>query len=430
LTIKSPNPYIYLIDDVNELLSLRGSALKSFLLIIIIISVIGVGRSGYVYVYSQQDEKARNNNNNNEIPFIGVSMRGYYTSLEQTKTTKNNYPPPNYYDDSFRMISQAGMNHVRILFYWEAYQKNPVLFTKELETIANSADKWGLKVLYDNHQWHTSSWLEPKAGTGFPSFLYDNNPRYQQGGGGNTADEAAKIWWTDWWNRSVKDQNGRDGWSLLAEFLKKVIVGTVDGHKSTLGYEILSEPQIHNNDQWEKVGKFNTFMTNELRKVTQKIIAYSQQVPASINAKTISVTAENQAKMVPLNKSNVIFKISLYGVPTDPYHGARLSMLLNAGKLAGVPIYVGEWNNVEREKTGGIFKINPAKSDISQSDVNLFVQTFKKLKLWGWAYWQWNFKLNKEPNFNLVTVSEDDLLQPTKYYEQLKNAISSIYSMP
>ena len=38
----------------------------------------------------------------------------------------------------------------------------------ELEQVANAADKNGIKVIYDNHQWHTSSWLEDR-GTGFPS---------------------------------------------------------------------------------------------------------------------------------------------------------------------------------------------------------------------------------------------------------------------
>jgi hypothetical protein len=381
----------------------------------------------FVSVYSQQDKSA---SNNRDFPLIGVSIRGYYTSSPETKTTESATtppPPPNYYQDSFRMISQAGMNHVRVLFYWEAYQKNPVLFVKELETVANTADKWGLKVLYDNHQWHTSSWLEPKGGTGFPSFLFENNSSYKKGGGGNTPDQSAKIWWSGWWDRSVKDVNGKDGWSLLADFLKRVVVRTVDSHRSTLGYEMLSEPQINSDNQWEKVGEFNSFITNELRPVTQKIIAYSQQVPASINSKTISVTAENQAKMAPSNKTGVVFKISLYGIPTDPYHGARLAMLLKAGKLAGVPIYVGEWNNVEREKTGGVFKINPLKSDISQDEVNLFIKKFKEINIWGWAYWQWNFKPNKEPNFNLITVSDNGTLQPTKYYQQLRNAISSIY---
>ena len=394
--------------------------IASLIISLIILNILTINNKVFARtVYAQE-----NQHDKSILPFIGVAMRGYYTSLAQLQHFK--ILPANYYEDSFRLISQAGMNHVRYLLYWEGYEKNPSLFLRELTTVANTADKWGIKVVYDNHQWHTSSWLEPNSGTGFPSFLFENNHKYKQGGGGNTNDKSAKIWWTDWWNRSIKDTNGTDGWTLQANFLKK-IVNAVDRNPSTLGYEILSEPHVDSIDEWDKVGKFNTFMTDELRKVTQKIIAYSQQVPASINAPKIKVTPENQAKMVPANKTNVVFKISLYGVPTDPYHGARLAVLSKAGKLAGVPLYVGEWNNVEREKSEGVFKINPKKSDITQSEVNLFVQSFKKLKVWGWSYWQWNFKINKSPNFNLIEVNGNGTLQPTKYYEQLKNAIFNSY---
>jgi hypothetical protein len=394
--------------------------IASLIISLIILNILTINNKVFArIVYAQENQHYKS-----ILPFIGVAMRGYYTSLAQLQHFKT--LPANYYEDSFRLISQAGMNHVRYLLYWEGYEKNPSLFLRELTTVANTADKWGIKVVYDNHQWHTSSWLEPNSGTGFPSFLFENNHKYKQGGGGNTNDKSAKIWWTDWWNRSIKDTNGTDGWTLQANFLKK-IVNAVDRNPSTLGYEILSEPHVDSIDEWDKVGKFNTFMTDELRKVTQKIIAYSQQVPASINAPKIKVTPENQAKMVPANKTNVVFKISLYGVPTDPYHGARLAVLSKAGKLAGVPLYVGEWNNVEREKSEGVFKINPKKSDITQSEVNLFVQSFKKLKVWGWSYWQWNFKINKSPNFNLIEVNGNGTLQPTKYYEQLKNAIFNSY---
>src|SRR5919199_115207 len=394
----------------------------SFLILsIILLNILTSNNKAFlpvIYAEENQDGKSVG-------PFIGVAMHGYYTSGDQLKNTTSGSLPKNYYEDSFRLISQAGMNHVRYLFYWESYERNPSLFMNELSTVANTADKWGIKVLYDNHQWHTSSWFESR-GTGFPSFLFENNSAYKKGGGGNTNDKSAKVWWTDWWNRSIKDTNGADGWTLQANFLKK-IVNAVDKHPSTLGYEILSEPHVDSIDEWDKVGNFNTFMTDELRKVTQKIIAYSQQVPASINAPKISVRPENQAKMVPANKTNVVFKISLYGVPTDPYHEARLAVLIKAGKLAGVPLYVGEWNNVEREKSEGVFKINPKKSDITQSEVNLFVQTFKKLNVWGWNYWQWNFQTNKSPNFNLIKVTGNGIVQPTKYYEQLKNAIFDYY---
>jgi hypothetical protein len=362
---------------------------------------------------------------NTDLPtFMGVTMRGSHTSEKETQVS-DTIAPSNYYDESFRLIHDAGMNHVRYLFYWESYVKNPSQFMEELAMVAETADKWGLKVLYDNHQWHTSSWLESRA-TGFPSFLFEGNPELEMDSGGNTNDEAARIWWTDWWDRSVKDTGGNDGWSLLSEFLTN-LANAVDSHPSTLGYEILSEPQIHSDDQWEKVGQFNTFMVNELRKVTQKTIAFSQQVPASINAPDIDVIPENQAKMVPANKNNVVFKISLYGVSTDSFQEARLDGLVEAAQLADVPIYVGEWNNVVREREGGVFRISPEESDLSQEETNLFLQDFKRIGVWGWAFWQWNYKDHDVPNFNLILVSEDGTIQPTEYYERLKTAISAVY---
>ena len=78
--------------------------------------------------------------------------------------------------------------------YWESYEKNPSQFIEELETVAQTADKWRIKVLlYNNPQWHTSSWLESRA-TSFPSFLFEGNPELEMDSGGNTNDEGAGIW--------------------------------------------------------------------------------------------------------------------------------------------------------------------------------------------------------------------------------------------
>ena len=167
--------------------------------------------------------------------------------------------------------------------------------------------------MYDNHQFHTSSWFDPIRGIGFPSSLFKVSPTlYPGGSGGQTKDAASRTWWTNWWNRSVKDASGVDGWILQASFKK--IVGTVDSHPSTLGYEILSEPQVHSIDQWSKIGTYNTFMVDQLRTLSHKTIAYSMNIPIDLKS-PIAVTPQNLAKMAPANKANVIFKISMYGSP-------------------------------------------------------------------------------------------------------------------
>lgn len=362
---------------------------------------------------------------------IGVNMLGYYTSLPQTRDFKNPFPD-NYYDQSFKIIKDGGMNHVRFVYYWESFVKNPIAFINELKFAATLADKYGIKIIYDNHQFHTSSWLNPQRGTGFPSFLFQNNSAYPYGSGGGPKYPSAAAWWTDWWNRVITDTNGTDGWNLQAQFLKKV-VSTVDSHPSTVGYEILSEPQVHSADQWEKVGKYNTFMTDEMRKVTKKNIIYSMSIPVDLKS-NIGVNATNLAKMTPANKTNTIFKFSIYGLPSPgSYQEERLKMFLSAGNLSGVPVYIGEWNNVARDKVINeegdfVYEINPKASDITPEDTTVILKKFNEIDPYGWAFWYWNFRPHRVENFNLVTSDANENLIPTKYFDILKNAVHSVYS--
>lgn len=364
-------------------------------------------------------------------PYVGVNMRGVHTAVSETKSNASISLPANYYEDSFRILSDAGMNHVRYTVYWEAYVVNPTLFMNELQLAASTADKYGLKVIYDNHQFHTSSYLNPQRGNGFPSALLEGDPKFLYGAGGSPKYQAASLWWTDWWNRSIRDVNGTDGWVLLLGFLQE-IVNAVDSHPSTLGYEILSEPQVHSPDQWEKIGTFNSLMVDELRKITQKTLAYSMNIPVDLKS-PIGVNPTNLAEMAPANKTNVVFKISLYGLPEpNTYQGDRLAIFMRTSEITQVPLYIGEWNNVLREATINeegerVFNINPERSDISQDEANLIVQTFKDVGAWGMAYWQWRLQTHEVDNYNLVNVTDSGTIGTTQYFDILRIAYQSAY---
>jgi hypothetical protein len=353
-------------------------------------------------------------------PINGVVMKGAVVNMKQDD---NGSPkaPPNYIEDSLKKISGAGLDHARFLFYWEAYEKDPKAFMKEIHSVADAADKYGVKIIYDNHQWHTSSWLEDR-GTGFPYSLFQGNSKYSRGGGGNTPDKGAQVFWGDWWNRSVKDKQGKDGWTLMAEFLKKIVLA-VDNHSSTLGYEILSEPHADKIDQWSKIGKFNSFITEELRKITDKTVIYSMNIPVDLN-NPIKISPENLAKMAPSNKENIAFKISVYGVPNrDAYQKERFNIFLKTRDLTGVPLYIGEWNNVVRTKDGGIFKLNPGLSELTKTNAGQILGAFKKAGVWGTAFWKWDYRDADTASFNLA----DGNLKPTKYFGILKDAVETIY---
>ncbi len=361
------------------------------LLLSFIIFVIGLQSYDLVTLHGSH---LQNSSGDSAPRFKEVNMKGLYTSIQNARSSAPF--PDNYYDLSFKLITQAGMNHIRYVFYWEAYKKDPLSFMEELKFVSSSADKWGLNVIYDNHQFHTSSWLDHQRGTGFPSYLFRDNVSYPYNSGGTPASTSAANWWKDRWDRRITDDPGRDGWTLQAEFLTK-IAKALDNHKSTIGYEILNEPQVHTTDQWEKIGQYNSFITNELRKITNKTIAFDMAIPIQFHNPMINVTSENMAKMAPRNLNNVVFKISLYGIPIpQSYQEEKINLLAYAAKVAKVPLYIGEWNDVSHEEIINAeqqeaSEINPAASDLNQTDTDIMVKTFSNTGAWGWAFWNWNY---------------------------------------
>jgi len=303
-----------------------------------------------------------------------------------------------------------------------------------LENVANLADKWGLKVIYDNHQFHTSSWLDYKRGTGFPSFLFDKH-LYPIDSGITTSSNSTTttgVWWTNWWDRNITDQETEvDGWTLQAHFLK-TLVKLLDTHNSTKGYEILNEPQVFSTDQWPKIGKYYEYMINELRQQTNKTIVIDMTIPIKFNDSVINVTSENMAKIIPKDR-NSVFKISLYGIPSDHnYQDRKLQLLMNVSKIAKIPLYVGEWNHVNREKklteknTDDLSKINSTSSDLTQNESDILVKKFASSKVYGWAFWNWNYVITPPPNFNLINVASNGDILPTKYFYILKNSVDKL----
>ena len=406
----------------NKLIDEKNLLLDIVILSIAIIIFSFFCLSDFKIIYSDNQKEFEK--------IIGVNMKGMYTSLNYERFPSITIPT-DYYDQSFKLIKNIGMNHIRYVLYWEAYENNPSLFLQELENVANIADKWGLKIIYDNHQYHTSSWLDENRGTGFPSFLFDKS-LYPINSGITTSSNSTELWWTNWWNRTIIDQNNTiDGWNLQANFLKN-IVKLLDNHNSTYGYEILNEPQIFSEDQWSKIGKYYKYMIDELRNQTNKTIVIDMTIPITFKNSSINLTSENMAKIIPQD-SNSIFKISLYGIPKDNnYQEQKLELLLNVSKIAKIPIYIGEWNHVDREKkatianntTDDTSKINASKSDLSQEESDFFVNKFNSLKVYGWAFWNWNYVNTPPQNFNLINVTKSGDILTTKYLHILKNSVN------
>lgn len=390
-------------------------ALAVVLFILLVTSVFTLGdRVGQAYSKKEPS-------NDDPKPYVGVDVRGFHTSIQSTR-----YPiafPSDFYEKSFALISKAGMNHIRYAFYWEAFEKDPKAFMKELSTVAKIADKNNLKVIYDNHQYHTSSWLDSTNGTGFPAKLFDK-ARYKHGSGGAPHDTAAEKWWNQWWNNKIKDNEGNSGWELQAQFLRRV-TNTVDHYKSTLGYEILNEPQVHRSDQLAKVGKYNTFITNNLRQITNKTLVYSMNIPVHPSG-----SPKDIALMTPKDRYNLVFKFTIYDAPKPgSFEGNKLSTMLKVAKLSKVPVYIGEWNDASHKDMANGKKglVVHSKNNPDPKATNSIVKKLKNLNVWGWAYWNWNYVPHPVPSFNLVKIKNNGDVHTTQYFTNLEKVIDKIY---
>jgi hypothetical protein len=56
----------------------------------------------------------------------------------------------------------------------------------------------------------------------------------------------------------------------------------------------------------------------------------------------------------------------------------------------------------------------------------MFVNKFQEVNAWGWAYWLWNFRPHANPNFNLVSITGGESVEPTQNFEYIKNTISAL----
>jgi hypothetical protein len=103
--------------------------------------------------------------------------------------------------------------------------------------------------------------------------------------------------------------------------------------------------------------------------------------------------------------------------------------MLKVAKLAKVPVYIGEWNDASHKDMAkgkkGLHVL--AKNNQDDTAANLIVKKLKNLKVWGWAYWNWNYVPHPVPNFNLVKIENDGDVHTTQYFANLKKVIDKIY---
>jgi aryl-phospho-beta-D-glucosidase BglC (GH1 family) len=291
------------------------------------------------------------------------------------------YPPP--VNISLQLIKSYGFNFIRIPYYWESYQADPDKFLREVDLIASMAEKLGLYVDWDFHHLKASSYFYFYNSSSFGGFPYFFLSKYPFNGG----ESAEKKFWEDFFDRNITHK-GKDIWQLQAEFMIK-IVRTVDKYSSTLGYEILNQPTVFDKSQYAKIGKYNTFIAQQLRNHTSKYIFFD----FACNSDCSDIEFSNQSLLKPVSVDNVIFAPHRFGKPyTDMFR-----FLENlSSSWGGIPIVLGEW----------------ARTD--QAEIMKYVCELHAAGI-GWSFWSWNYQEHGEVGVPLNDIN----YSPTQYLPYL-----------
>lgn len=88
---------------------------------------------------------------------------------------------------------------------------------------------------------------------------------------------------------------------------------------------------------------------------------------------------------------------------------------------------LGEWNEATHKQVAKQGKKMVSVDHKSNFEQNLMIKKFKKLNVWGWAYWNWNYVSHPVPNFNLVKVKNNGHIQTTQYFSILKSVFDKNY---
>jgi hypothetical protein len=153
-------------------------------------------------------------------------------------------------------------------------------------------------------------------------------------------------------------------------------------------------------------------------------------IPTDFHNLKINMTLGNIAKLLPANKNNIVFKISLYGIPTaGSYAEQKINLFSELTTITGVPLYIGEWNDVSREERINVEgktlnEINQEISNLNQTDADIMTKKFKDIGVWGWAFWNWSYLPDSSADFNLITVTLNGHMTTTKYFDILKHAVA------
>ena len=327
----------------------------------------------------------------------GVNLHGFGCASHQNNS-RDYGPPKDYIIDSFRIFKESGIQCIRFPLYWESYEKDPKEFIKELDAISSVADEYNILCIYDNHQWECSSYLG--RGIGFPNSLLVDSFEPDRTSSLRPSIKEVRKFWNRWWDRQLNTTEGKDGWDAQLEFIIRVIE-RVKNKSSTLGFEILNEPQVFRQADFRKVGNYHDYIIKNISVLTDKPLFFCYTYSGTFGVINFPW---DQARTKPsINiRNNIIFDVHPYppNFITIGYY-KFISSLMN-----DVSMYVGEFNAGTRDWV-----------TINARQFKKYINQLKQSKIYTATFWEWSYYIDTtHPAFNLTRLLNNKIY-PNKNFE-------------
>ena len=356
-----------------------------------------------------------------EIPFGDLHGVNYFDPVLNRKEDKPKLPIQRDLVEKFVPIAKdAGFNVFRIPVNWESYVGNEAAFLGQLVALVEEANSHDIYVWIDFHQFYaTSNWGSRVAnGNGLPDFVVScYNPRTEY-----EHDPEVRTFWHDYYTNNVRDstnscKNTLDVWTLHARFMKKMI-DEVDHYPNVIGYEILNEPHVWKDADYDNLGKMHTEIAKKLRTSTDKLIIFTRETAHGRNSDGSDYTRKValEYKILPKDPAkNVMYIPHLYNLNEIETHVERWKEVQQQWKTMGynVSIGVGEWSPQPPQL--------PTSFSVTQQNMDAFVEVWSRE---GWMHTYWAYGGFNFGEGNVLVKQGGYLTRAGEYY---KESIETFY---
>lgn len=316
-----------------------------------------------------------------------------------------------FIDEFVSKARESNFNVFRIPVRWEAYVDNKDIFLAELVYLVKTSNENKIFVWIDFHHFDaTSNWGHKVSnGNGFPEFVvscYKPEKGYER-------DPEVRAFWNDYYLNKVRDSENSckrtlDVWHLQAEFMKAMI-NKIDDYPNVLGYELINEPHLWEDAQYEYLGDMSTAISKELRTATDKILFFTRETAHGLEPDDTKYTRKIglEYKILPRDPiKNVMYVPHLYDLEEIENHVSFWKELQRKWSSMGydVNIGVGEWSPQPPQI------VSPS---VTRQNIEGFVSAWAQE---GWMHTYWAFGGFNFGEGNVLIKPTGELSSAGKHY--------------